>query len=67
MSAAKRKANSNKRQDFAYASLGNLMRRVMRHMGRHIPRIYDYDDGDSPELFEEYEQLKEEYYIRSDN
>lgn len=56
------KANSNKRQDFAYESLGNLMRRVMRHMGRHIPRIYDYDDGNSPELFEEYEQLKEEYY-----
>ena len=56
------KANSNKRQDFAYESLGNLMRKVMRHMGRHIPRIYDYDDGNSPELFEEYEQLKEEYY-----
>ena len=56
------KANSNKRQDFAYESLGNLMRKVMRHMGRHIPRIYDYDDGNAPELFEEYELLKNEYY-----
>lgn len=56
------KANSNKRQDFAYESLGNLMRRVMRHMGRHMPKIYDYDDGNSLEFFEEYEQLKEEYY-----
>lgn len=56
------KANSNKRQDFAHESLNNIMIRVMRHMGRHIPRIYNYDDGDSQELFDEYEQLKDEYY-----
>ena len=60
------KANSNKRQDFAYESLSNLMIRVMRHMGRYVPRIYEYDDGDSPEIFEDYEQLKEEFY-NSDN
>ena len=60
------KASCNQRQEFAYESISNSIRRIISRLNddlRYSRRLRDYDFF---ELLDEYEKSKDEYYSSSD-